>query len=72
MPVYRAHIEATIEDADYAAELSTDIPWLQAQWPAAKDQASTAGKTVTGDPVFVTYTNTAPITYDYEFDVPVA
>lgn len=70
MPTYQAVIEATIEDAEYAQELTSDNEWLQAQWPAAVEQAVQAGKTVTGNPTYISYSNVGPDTYHYLFTVP--
>lgn len=71
MATYQATIEATIEDPAYAQELTSDREWLQAQWPAAVDQAVQAGKTVTGNPAYASYSNVGPDTYHYLFNVPV-
>jgi hypothetical protein len=76
MPNFEAHIEANMDGDDTADYLSTDQSWLEAQWTEAKQIARDAGKTPTGDPVYVSFSKKGPspdgFFYDFLFSVPVA
>jgi hypothetical protein len=72
--MYVAHIEATMYDDQTAQDLSQDSDWLAALWPEAVSQAENAGRSVSGDPVFHSYTKLGQTpdggVFDFRFDVP--
>lgn len=72
MPNFEAKIETEVADEEVLDILAGDTDWKQAQWPACRDQAENAGKTVTGNPAYVRYEFKHDLVYDFVFNVPVA
>lgn len=76
MPNFEAHVEANMADEQTAYDLSQDNDFLEAQWGEARQQATDAGKTPNGNPVFTGYTKKREdgngMFFDFVFRVPVA